>query len=129
MNVLWLSSRDISARWDELEPHLRRFERERQVISVDNVRADCESGDKQMWLIEGAGIAVTQILTTPKGRVCEIFAACGSASLADMRDVLARLERWATGVGCTHMKIYGRRGWKRALRDYEQTGIILEKAI
>ena len=129
MHVTWLSSREIESRWDELEPHLLRFERERQVISAEAVKADCQNGDKQLWLIDDKGVVVTQIQTTPKGRVCEIFAACGSASLTEMRDVLARLERWAVGVACTHMKIYGRYGWKRALRDYRQTGIILEKSI
>ena len=132
MNAIWLSSREIDSRWDELAPHLLRFERERQVISADAIRTDCQNGDKQLWSVGEPiqGVAVTQVLTTPKGRVCEVFAACGSASFDDMRDVLARLERWAMSVGCTHMKVYGRRGWKRVLRDYTDTKqIILEKAI
>ena len=32
--------------------------------------------------------------------------------------VLAELERWARDQGCRAIRIYGRRGWRRVLRDY-----------
>jgi len=132
MQATWLSSAQIDAQWEAYGPHLERFEKETQVASAEAIREACKKGDKQLWSVSDQqlrGVVVTQVIESPKGRVCEIYAACGTCSREGMRAVLGRLRMWAVGVGCSYMRIYGRKGWKRVLPEFRFVGIILEQRL
>ena len=128
----WLSAQQIDAEWESLRPYLERFERELQLVSADVIRHDCRSGNKQLWSVYDTklrGVVVTHVVESPKGRICEIYAACGSCTREGIRAVLGRLRMWAVGVGCVFMRIYGRKGWKRVLPEFQFVGIILEQRL
>lgn len=132
MNSTWLSAAQISARWDEFGPYLDRFEKETQIASAEVIREACIKGDKQLWSIhdhELRGVVVTQVLESPKGRVCEVYAACGTCSREGMREVFVSLRLWALAVDCKFFRTYGRKGWKRVLPEFKEIGVILEQEL
>lgn len=132
MNPVWLSSAQIDAQWYELGPYLERFERETQLASAEVIRAACLKGDKQLWAIHDhmiCGVVVTQVLESPKGRVCEVYAACGACSREGIREVYVHLQLWAAEAGCKFIRTYGRKGWKRVLPKFRQVGVILEQEL
>lgn len=132
MNVFCLGPEQIDEHWSAFGHHLERFEAEGFDFAAD-IRAGLKSADKQLFGVEDAGsvlgVVVTKIVVTPKGRVCEVHACCGTS--ADIRAVvellLPRIEAWAEEIGCARMRVIGRKGWKRILRDYRQPGVVMEK--
>lgn len=53
----------------------------------------------------------------------------GGSELNKWKHLLAGIEQWAKSLGCERSVIYGRKGWVKALSDYKQTAVILEKVI
>ena len=43
--------------------------------------------------------------------------------------LIAEIENYARTEGCTRVRIYGRKGWLRALDGYEAKHIIMDKEL
>ena len=98
-------------------------------FTADILKAECESGKAQLWFawadhLEAA--AVTQLMATPRGLKCVITSLGGKDSFRWL-GYLDELELYAKTQGCNGMRIYGRKGWARKLRDYRITRLILDK--
>jgi len=72
------------------------------------------------------GTCVTELSETINGRVC-VIVAVGGKDRSRWLHFTRQLEDFARTEGCRAMRLYGRRGWKRVMRDYRETRIILEK--
>lgn len=72
--------------------------------------------------------AVTSIAQTEWRRVCEIVA-CGGHDRDQWLMLLRTIEQYAKADGCSAMRIIGRKGWARALPDYQVKRFIMEKDI
>lgn len=127
MNVFCLGPEQIDALWGEYAHHLYRLEREGG-LPAEEVRADLRDATYQLFGLQDGpritGVAVTRIT----GRTCEIVGAAGSASYDDMRELHSQIESWAKGIGCSRMRLRGRKGWLKVL-NYRQTGIVAEKEL
>lgn len=132
MSVFCLGSDQIDAVWPEFGHHLERYESEGWAFAGD-IRRDLRSANKQLWGYQTdriVGIAVTQILNTPRGDCCEWVAVISDGGTAEQFEaVKTEIERWAKSLGCTHMRLQGRRGWLKRMKDYRQTGIVMEKGL
>lgn len=82
-------------------------------------------GDMQLWVNEHSA-AMTEILNYPHRRICNIVA-CGGGDLGSLARDLEIIEAWARHRGCQGMRIEGRPGWQRILRNYNSSNIILER--
>lgn len=118
MNVFCLGSDQIAGLWPRFAHHIERFS---DYLDRD-VRADLIDAQLQLWGLQDgedvAGVAVTGIT----GRTCEVVGAAGAASHEEMRRLHTEIETWARSIGCSRMRIYGRKGWVRLL-GYRQTGL------
>ena len=129
MNVFCLGSEQIDSLWDEYAHHLYRLERDGYVVA-EEVRADLRDSTFQLWGLQDGvdgrivGVAVTRIT----GRTCEVVGAAGSAPFAAMRELHSKIEAWARDIGCSRMRLLGRKGWLRVM-NYTQTGIVAEKEL
>lgn len=85
-----------------------------------------------LWLvwsdpkIEGA--AVTQIDKTESSKVCTIVA-CGGDGFRSWVHLIGKLEDYARQQRCDLVRIVGRKGWQRVLKDYATAKVILERRI
>ena len=117
--------------WPHVVPHVSRFCETPQLTTPERIRSDIESGIKQLWAASSdgsvVGVLVTEVYESGRGNVCCIWAACGSVGTAELRPVFAHVETWAREIGCTVLEVRGRRGWKRVLPDFIETGVLLEK--
>jgi len=134
MNVFCLGAEQIDNLWPLFAHHLERFERETSAYNAADLKEDLKLARKQLWGYQSGqeitGVTVTHVMESPRGRVCEIVAACGTETIKGQIDeVFAAIEEWARAVGCTRIRILGRRGWKRRLKDFTEVGIILEREI
>jgi hypothetical protein len=130
MNCFCLGAEQIDSLWDEYAHHLYRLERDGYLIA-EEVRADLRDASYQLWGIQDGqrivGIAVTRVT----GRTCEVVGAAGNggASAQDLvRELHSKIEAWARDIGCSRMRLQGRKGWLRVL-NYTQTGIVGEKEL
>jgi hypothetical protein len=89
----------------------------------------CADGEAQLWLAWSDHCEAAAI-TRPieNGKVC-LIAACGGNDVARWVNLLSGIEQWARENGCETMRLYGRPGWVRKLRDYKMTRIILDKKL
>lgn len=88
----------------------------------DAVRA----GQMQMWATDKS-VAVTTLVQYPRRRTCLIVLAGGD--LDDLRENLPFVEEWAVWHECDAVEVMGRKGWLRALPDYEQCQVHVRKTL
>jgi hypothetical protein len=122
--------------WPLAEPVLRRAIARTGLSSFRDVEREILCGNSLLWLaVEGEGseitilaAASTRLQQTDAGKVC-VITACGGERMPRWLNLIDRIEEFARNEGCTCVRIYGRKGWLRALDGYEQTHIILKKEL
>lgn len=68
---------------------------------------------------------VLEVVDEGPARICGIFNAEGGVNLpparrwAAVRKHLRKIECIAKAAGCTEMRLAGRKGWARVLKDYQ----------
>lgn len=87
--------------------------------TIDEVRDDLLSGNMQLWTYGEFGIDAC--LVTRMTDHCLLLALSGY-DMARWIHHLSLVEGMARQVGCTEMRIHGRRGWGRVLNGYEPQG-------
>ena len=101
--------------------------------SLADIERDVCAGLDLLWIAmvngKAKGALVTSILHDGNRKVCVVLAFGGPGLIRHVKH-LRTVERWAKSDGCQAVRIYGRRGWSRVLRDYApiETGGI-EKVI
>jgi hypothetical protein len=102
------------------------------VAELARIARDVLSGAALLWLAwNGERIlaaAVTELSHVNGVKTCTIVA-CGGRGWPRFGALIAGLEDFARREGCTRMRICGRRGWARRLRDYALARVILEKKL
>ncbi len=94
---------------------------------------DLEHERSLLWLVmDGPRIEaaiVTQIRINAKlGKVCEVVC-CAGYRMARWVGFFVHIESYARDEGCKIMRVPGRKGWARVLRDYRQPHVVLEKEL
>lgn len=87
------------------------------------------SGEQLLWLaisdhIEAA--ATTHLIKT-RGKPVLIITACSGHQRERWLPLLSRIEHYARAEGARCVRLYGRLGWERALKDYRTEYVIMEK--
>lgn len=89
-------------------------------------------GDQLLWLAhEGDAIiaaATTQLVKSDNGPVC-IITACGGRVMDQWLSLIAGIEKYAKAENCSCVRIFGRKGWERALEGYRAKHVILERPL
>lgn len=122
--------------WPLAEPLLRRAIERTGLTAFCEVERDILCGDALLWLaVEGEGTKIgilaaasTRLQQTDSGKVC-VITACAGTDMPRWLNLIGRVEEFASNEGCTCVRIYGRKGWLRALDGYEQTHVILDKEL
>lgn len=90
------------------------------------------SGLQQLWLAwNGAvieAVAVTQLTTVGDKKIC-VIVACSGDGVTEWVSLIAGLEQFAKAEGCKAMRIYGRKGWERLLRNYKSKYVVMDKEL
>jgi hypothetical protein len=98
----------------------------------NQVKHDVLCGLDLLWIAyDGERIiasAITSLGTLNGKKTCTIVA-CGGAGWKRFGHLIEGIENYATGESCTAMRIYGRTGWQRLLKDYGVRRVVLEKEI
>jgi hypothetical protein len=96
-----------------------------------DIERDVLSGDQLLWLVVSDHIeaaVVTHLIKTRDRPVC-VITACAGSQRERWLNLLAKIEAYAKAEGAKCMRLYGRKGWERALNGYRVEHFILEKAL
>ena len=91
--------------------------------TADDVAQLVAEGKLQAWYGPGA-VVITEVITYPQYRVCNVFLAAGS--LREIQAMQPGIEEWARSQGCARMVFTGRKGWGRTFLINEGYGSQLE---
>jgi hypothetical protein len=129
--VFTLQSHEIEPNWDVIEPYLLRLERRFPYdINTALLREDLGAARKQLWGYHDSERVVGVCITEIQAPVCWIRAASADLTSPEKVDAtLAEIEKWARSLGCDRVRLAGRGGWKRRLRDYRQIAVTMEKVL
>jgi len=129
VRIFVLSAPEIETHWQEFLPWLERIACCGD-LTAQEIRESVKASRMQLWGLQDdvavRGIALTEILG--RGSICAVIAAAGHASADLQRQVHESIAAWAKSIGCTRMRLQGRKGWLRQL-GYRQTGIVGEKSL
>jgi hypothetical protein len=100
---------------------------------ADATLADLKNKDMLLWLpVCGAeifGACTTQLIKGDGGELICLILGLGGAGMKQWLHLIEDIEQYARDEGCARMRIEGRRGWQRALPEYQRTGVILERRL
>ncbi|MGJ5074574.1 hypothetical protein [Bradyrhizobium oligotrophicum] len=118
--------------WPHVAARLRAAYLRTDLGHTADLERDVLEGDGLLWLAtSGDGIdaaAVTLLVHTDRHLVCQITA-CGGANMDRWLDLLPAIEAWARAEGAAKVRIYGRKGWVRALQNYHVSNVVLERPL
>ena len=122
--------------WPLAEPLLRRAIERTGLSAFCDIEREILCGNALLWLAvvgDGSNIAVlaaasTRLQRTDVGKVC-VITVCGGNDMPRWLGLVAQIEEFARNESCDFVRIYGRKGWLRALDGYEQRHVILDKEL
>ena len=121
-----------AAVWPRVREQLFAAVRRTDLSHTADIESDVLFGDGLLWLIcdgdeiEAAG--ATLLVNTDQHLVC-LITALGGTKMNKWLGLLAEIETWARSEGAALVRIMGRRGWERMLKDYHVSSVVLEKAL
>ena len=93
--------------------------------TIEEVEQDLASGLMLLWLgVDGIEIISAGITQLTDG-VCTLVAYGGRRE----DHLMQTIEDYARDEGCKKVRVLGRKGWARVLKDYSQPYIILEREL
>ncbi len=132
MRMFCLSAADArsEAIWSAFRELLEQFARSSGEISCDQIREGVRTEQLQLWgLQDGDGVHLvvcTELSATPKGPICTLRMAVGSAPVPFQERLLNEIGTWAKGLGCVRVRLVGRKGWLKRFPRFRRTAIVAE---
>lgn len=116
----------IASRW------IRDAIRRGDLGTFEATQADVLAGRALLWIafdgVKPFAAVVTQIAMVESGKCCTIVA-CGGNGVLRALPLLSKIEDYARRESCRVIRLLGRKGWMRALQEYQQTRVVLEKEL
>ena len=124
---------DVAYIWDKVAPLLARVkEHSEGEAEPDDFLEALTHGDMQLWIATKDSnmhsVMVTQIVTYPQKQILRVISIAGSdfKKLYEFNDMI---ESFAIKTGCSAMELWGRKGWKKMLPDWESNYIVYTKEL
>ncbi len=130
MELLLIPPRDVEGLWPVAEPFIIAG-CEQGEADPEKLKQQAMDGDADLWIAWSdrcEAAAVTKMMDAPKGQVC-LIDAFGAENLNAVRPLLPQWAEWAKSQGCVALRIYGRMGWQRVMKDFKPMWIAMDKTL
>jgi hypothetical protein len=128
MKAVCVDPKQIRKFWPHFKERIDRAINRVGLIDPAIIEKDVLSGRSLLWLAYDGLIVHAAAVTELHGGVCEIVA-CGGENLQQFLPLINDLEQYARREGCKAMRVIGRKGWLRILKDYQTKAFILERPL
>ena len=123
---------DVEKYWPKVSHWIKAALRRTDLGLFSDLEAAALGGRAILWVAFVDGVlqsaALTQIENSENSKSCSVLA-CGGEGENDWPQLLAGIERYAKFFGCNCMRIAGRKGWARVLKNYKTTMVVLERRL
>lgn len=99
--------------------------------TLPDLRTELRRGGLLWITTDGSDViaaAITKIENVARGAVCNVIG-CGGAKSVPWGEAIASIERYAAAAGCVSVRVQGRPGWARILREYAVEFVSIEKRL
>ena len=122
---------DIAYIWEEVAPLLNTVrEHTEGELETDDFLEPLTHGDMQLWIATEDstvhGVMVTQLIPYPQKKILRVISLAGD-NFEELREFQEMIEVFAVKTGCTALEMWGRKGWKKLLPDWEDTYVVYTK--
>jgi len=130
-DLVCVPPKDVHQIWPQARQLIKTAIEHTGLSEFQDVEYDVLSGDQLLWLVISDHIeaAVTTHLIKTAGRPVCVITACSGAQRERWLALKAKIEKYAKDEGCSCVRLYGRVGWQRVLKDYRVEHVIMEKAL
>lgn len=130
-DLVCVDPKNVAAIWPQARGFIKSAIERTGLSEFSAIEHDVLCGDQLLWLIisdhiEAAG--TTHLIKTNGVKVL-VISALGGVRRDRWLPLLASIERYASAEGCKSVRIYGRKGWLRVLKNYRVEHVILERQI
>lgn len=131
VDLVCVDPKNVHQIWPQAKDLIRAAIEQTDLSEFADIEYDVLNGDQFLWLaisdhIEAA--ATTHLIKT-RGKPVLIITACSGHQRERWLPLLSRIEHYARAEGARCVRLYGRKGWERALKDYRTEYVIMEKAL
>jgi len=122
---------DVAYIWDQVAPLLEKVkEHSEGEAEPDDFLEALTHGDMQLWIVtedkEIIVALVTQIVSYPQKKILRLISLAGE-DFNKFKHFLDMVQSFAIKTGCTGLELWGRKGWKKLLPDWESNYIVYSK--
>lgn len=118
--------------WPLVKEKLFAAVRHTDLSHTVDIARDVLHGDGVLWLAcdgkEIRAAAVTLLTRTDRHLVC-LITALGGEEMECWLPLLSQIEDWARAEGAALVRVMGRPGWGRVLKNYQISNVVLERAL
>ena len=130
MRLFAFSPQDAASYWDDVRPFFDAMEKQHDGPIANVVKDLAVRGNAQIWGFDDGenlcGVLATEVITTARGKVCNIMTAYGRVPVPMQERMLDEIGKWASSIGCVAVRLQGRKGWLKRFPRMHQTGITAE---
>ncbi len=132
MKAHLISPEDVPYVWGDVGPMIARVtEQTEGEFEPDDYLESLARGHMQLWLAtEDKEIIIsmiTQIIPYPQKKVLRVIALAGKNFKEVHDNFIDILETFAIRSGCSSLELWGRKGWKKMLPDWDSKYIVFTK--
>lgn len=132
VETVCVEPKQVSCIWECVKHWIERAMERGDLGRFEELEHDVINGQALLWLVwkapEILGATVTQIVMTQRSKIC-VIAACGGENMRLWLPLVEKIENYARNEGCDAVRILGRKGWMRMLKDYSAPAVILERRL
>ena len=118
--------------WPKVAHFVRQAIERTDLGRFDKLEEDLLAGNALLWLAvtesEIHAAAITQLIVTERSSVCAIRA-CGGNGVNNWISLIGMIENYARNERCDCVRLVGRKGWARMLKDYRADMVIMERRL
>ncbi len=131
VDLCCVSPADVPKIWPQARLLIKSAIEHTGLSDFDHIESQVLSGDQLLWLAISDHIeaAATTHLVKTRNKPVLIITACSGAARDRWLSLRHKIEAYAKAEGCSRVRLYGRKGWQRVLKDYHVEYVIMEKPL
>ena len=128
MKAVCVDPKRINEFWPHFKGRIESAISKVGVSAIGPIEKDVLAGHSLLWLAYDGLIVHAAAVTELNDNVCTIVA-CGGENLPQFLPLINDLEQFARDEGCKAIRIIGRKGWIRVLKNYKAKAVIIERPL